>query len=108
MTWLLNRNNILVSMLLPDVDRILQKSRHLVESHILQVNRYQPTQPSAPQTTFSIEVTGFKPGSKENTMEMYFSNRWKSSGGEITSVLMEGDHCIVTFASEEGTCISLQ
>ena len=56
----------------------------------------------------SVEVTGFKPGSKEDMMEMYFSNKRKSSGGDIASVIMEGDRCIVTFTKEEGTYISLQ
>ena len=81
-----------------DVNRILQKSPHMIGNHELQVSRYPPP----PQTTSSIEVTGFKPGSTKDSMALYFGNKKKSSGGEVTSAVMEGDRCIVTFASEEG------
>ena len=65
----------------------------------------QPPQLIVRQSTSSIEVTGFKPGTKEDMMEMCFSNKRKSGGGDVTSVQMEGDRCIITFASEEGEVI---
>ena len=86
------------------MDRILQKAQHEINGEKISVCRWQPGGAIPPPPTSSIEVQGFKVGTKADMMEMYFSNKKKAGGGAIKSVRAEGQSYIVTFDSEEGNC----
>jgi hypothetical protein len=91
-------------LFLAAVDRILRKQRHEINGTEIHVCRYVPVPAPAPAAAPpSLRVTGFKTGTTEQMIEMYFSNPRKASGGEIASVVPgEDDSFIVTFVEEEG------
>uniref|UniRef100_A0ABM0M6T6 Poly [ADP-ribose] polymerase 10-like n=1 Tax=Saccoglossus kowalevskii TaxID=10224 RepID=A0ABM0M6T6_SACKO len=95
------------------VGRVLEQPTHVVKNTTLLVKRAAKTDINTvenveeivdvldDETNCTIEVTGCDPGTIPETIELYFDNKRRSGGGDVSECRQEGDKFFVTFENED-------
>uniref|UniRef100_A0ABM0M7L7 Poly [ADP-ribose] polymerase n=1 Tax=Saccoglossus kowalevskii TaxID=10224 RepID=A0ABM0M7L7_SACKO len=94
------------------VRRVLEQPTHVVKHKTLLVQKAEPDKPEMntvkeivdvldDKTNCTIEVTGCDPDTSPETIELYFDNKRRSGGGDVSECRQEGDKFFVTFENED-------
>ena len=85
--------------------RVAEKREHIINGHKIEVHLVDAipaTEPQVTTTTDTILVKGLTECHTESALKLFFTNKKKCGGGDVTKVVIKEESAYVSFADPKG------